>query len=149
MIREQSEIPPTQSDWRLLLRAFLVWLLIIAVETVHGILRAVLLLPLVGDFPARQIGVVTGSLLILWVAWLSILWLAARTRRELLGVGLLWVALTILFEITLGRLILDLPWRRLFEDYDLTQGGLLGFGMLFLFLSPLLAARLRNLGHEE
>jgi hypothetical protein len=83
------------------------------------------------------------------VAWLSILWLAARTRRELLGVGLLWVVLTILFEITLGRLILDLPWQRLFEDYDLTQGGLLGFGMLFLFLSPLLAARLRNLGHEE
>jgi hypothetical protein len=43
-----------------MLRAFLVWLVIIASETVHGILRGILLLPLVGDFPARQIGVLGG-----------------------------------------------------------------------------------------
>jgi hypothetical protein len=35
-----------------LLPAFAVWLVIIAVETVHGIL---LLVPLMGDFPAGQV----------------------------------------------------------------------------------------------
>ena len=39
-----------------LIRAFLVWLVIIAAETVHGILRGVLLVPIVGDLPARQVG---------------------------------------------------------------------------------------------
>ena len=38
-----------------LLRAFAVWLLIIAAETLHGILRAALLVPLVGDLPARHV----------------------------------------------------------------------------------------------
>ena len=44
------------------LRAFLVWLLIIAIESVHGTLRVLFLQPLVGDFRARQIAVFTGSL---------------------------------------------------------------------------------------
>jgi hypothetical protein len=126
------------------LRAFTVWLLIIAVETIHGILRGVLLVPLIGDFPARQIGTLIGSLLIFLVAWLFIRWIAARTRLQLLGVGLLWVALTILFEIYLGRFVLNLPWERLVEDYDLTRGGFLGLGMLFMAVSPLLAARVRH-----
>jgi hypothetical protein len=34
--------------------------------------------------------------------------------------------LTVLFEIGLGRLLLDLPWDRITEDYDLTRGGFLG-----------------------
>lgn len=128
---------------RLLLRAFLAWLVIIAAETVHGVLRGLLLVPLVGDLPARQIGVFVGSLLILTVAYLFIRWIAARTKHQLLGVGLLWVVLTVLFEIGLGRFVLGLPWERITEDYNPTRGGFLAFGLLFMAVSPLLAARLR------
>lgn len=126
-------------------RAFAVWLIIIVVETVHGILRGLLLVPLVGDFPARQIGVLIGSLLIFVVAWLCIRWIAVRTTLQLLGVGLLWVVLTILFEIGLGRLVLGLPWERITEGYNPARGGFLGFGLLFMAVSPLLAARFRGL----
>ena len=128
----------------LLLRAFAVWLVIIAVETIHGILRTMLLVPLVGDLPARQIGVPIGSLLILAVACFCVRWIAATTRLQLLVVGLLWVVLTVLFEIGLGRLALDLPWDRITEDYDLTRGGFLGLGLLFMAVSPLLAAKIRG-----
>jgi hypothetical protein len=83
-----------------LVRAFLVWLVIIAAETVHGIL----LVPIVGDLPARQIDILIGSLMIFAVAYLFIRWIAARTTLQLLGVGLLWVVLTVLFELGLGRL---------------------------------------------
>jgi hypothetical protein len=128
----------------LLLRAFAVWLLVMAVETVHGILRAVLLVPLVGDLPARQVGVPIGSLLVFAVAWLGVRRIAARTKLQLLGVGLLWVVLTVLFEIGLGRLVLGLPWDRITEDFDLTRGGFLGLGLLFMAVSPLLAAKVRG-----
>ena len=127
-----------------LLRALAVWLVIIAVETVHGILRTLLLVPMMGDFPARQISVFTGSLLIFGVTLLFINWIAARTTLQLLMVGTIWVLLTILFEITLGRLVLDLSWDRITEDYDITRGGFLGFGLLFMALSPLLAATFRR-----
>ena len=127
-----------------LLRALVVWLVIIAVETVHGILRTLLLVPMMGDFPARQISVFTCSLLIFGVTLLFINWIAARTTLQLLMVGTIWVLLTILFEITLGRLVLDLSWDRITEDYDITRGGFLGFGLLFMAVSPLLATRFRR-----
>ena len=127
-----------------LLRALLVWLVIIVVETVHGILRTLLLVLMMGDFPARQISVFTGSLLIFGVTLFLINWIAARTRLQLLIVGTIWVLLTILFEITLGRLVLNLSWDRISEDYDITRGGFLGLGLLFMAVSPLLAARFRR-----
>jgi hypothetical protein len=104
----------------------------------------VLLVPLVGDVPARQVGVPTGSLLVFAVACLCVRWIAARTKLQLVGVGLLWVVLTVLFEVGLGRLVLDLPWDRIAEDYEPTRGGFLGPGLLFVAVSPLLAARVRG-----
>lgn len=118
--------------------------IIIAAETVHGILRGVLLVPIVGDLPARQIGVLIGSLLIFAVAYLFILWMAAQTKLQLLAVGLLWVVLTILFKIGLGRLVLGLPWERLTEDYDVPRGGFMGVGLLLMAASPWLSAWLRG-----
>jgi hypothetical protein len=130
------------SGW--LPRAVVVWLVIIAAETVHGVLRGVLLVPLVGDLPARQIGVPIGSLIVLAVAYLCIQWIAAGTRVRLLGVGVLWVVLTVLFEVGLGRLALGLSWERITEDYDPARGGFLGLGLLFTAVSPLLAAKFRG-----
>ncbi|MBX3401164.1 MAG: hypothetical protein KF873_20720 [Gemmataceae bacterium] len=129
---------------RVVLRVVLVWLVIIAVETVHGVLRTLLLVPLVGDFPARRVSVLTGSLLIFGVAWAFVRWIGADTRLRLLGVGLLWVVLTVLFEIGLGRYVLGLSWERIAEDYDVTRGGLLGFGLLFMAATPTLSAMLRR-----
>ena len=71
-------------------------------------------------------------------------WIAARTRLQFLGVGVLWVVLTVLFEIGLGRLVLGLPWERIAEDYDTSRGGFLAFGLMFMAMSPLLAARVRG-----
>ena len=127
-----------------LIRAFLVWLVIIAAETVHGILRGVLLVPIVGDLPARKIGVLIGALLIFAVAYLFIRWIAAQTKPQFLTVGLLWVVLTLLFEIGLGRLVLGLPWERITEDYGVTRGGFMGVGLLFMAAAPWLAAWLRG-----
>jgi hypothetical protein len=126
------------------LRAAAVWVAIIAAETVHGVLRGLLLVPLVGDFPARRIGVPVGSLLVLAVAWPTVRWVGARTTAGLLGVGAFWVALTVLFELALGRLVLGLSWDRLGEDYDPSRGGFLGFGLLFMAACPLIADRLRT-----
>ena len=39
-----------------MLRAFAVWLILVFVETIHGVFRRLVLEPLIGDFPARQVG---------------------------------------------------------------------------------------------
>ena len=128
-----------------LLRAAAVWLVIMAVESVHGTLRELFLAPLVGDLRARQITVFTGSLLILTVACLCVRWIRAGTTARLLTVGLLWLSLTLLFEFGLGLFVLGYSWERVASDYDLSRGGLMPFGLLLLTLAPLVAARQRGL----
>jgi hypothetical protein len=127
--------------WR---RALALWLAIIAAESVHGALREWLLRPALGDLRARQLSVTTGALVILAVAALGSRWLAARSVRAQLRVGAAWVALTIAFEVALGRLVLGYGWSRITEDYDPRRGGLLALGMIVLALAPWIAARLRR-----
>jgi hypothetical protein len=125
-------------------RAFLVWLLIIAAEILHGMARAIFLVPLTGAFRANQIGVFTGSAIILIIASLTIRWIAATRWSELVAVGLFWLVLTVAFEIGLGRFVMGLSWRRIGDDYNLLRGGMMPVGLVILVLSPLIAARLRG-----
>lgn len=126
------------------LRALAVWLVIFVIEVVHGVVRTLYLVPIVGDLPARQIGVATGSLLFLFVAWLTVRWIGALTVRQWRRVGALWVVLMGAAEMLLGRYAFGYPWTRIGEDFDLTRGGLLGLGLLMLFLAPGWMARRRG-----
>ena len=128
---------------RLWLRAVAVWLALIGAEIVHGTLRTLWLVPAVGDFRARQIGVFVGSALILVIAYLTAPWLRARTTRSQWLVGLLWLVLTVLFEVGLGRLVLGYTWERIASDYNLLQGGLMPLGLLVLTAAPMVPAKLR------
>ncbi len=125
--------------WR---RALTLWLLIILAESVHGTLRTVYLAPVIGDFRSRQLGVFTGTFIIYLVALTGSRWLGSRDAGTLLRIGALWVGMTVLFEVLLGRLVLGYDWPRVLADYDLAHGGLLGLGLVAMFFTPLLAARL-------
>ncbi len=123
-------------------RALAIWLLLMLVETLHGIFRGLLLLPLVGQIRANQIGVAVGSLLILLIAFLTIKWIGAIRMSELLNVGLIWVLLTLVFEVGLGYAFGG--WDRVSMDYDPRRGGLMPLGLLMMFFSPLVTYRIRS-----
>jgi len=84
-------------------RALAVWVVLIAAEILHGIARAVLLVPHVGQFRSNQIGVFTGSLIILVIALLFVRWIGASRTAQLLAVGALWLGLTLAFEFLFGH----------------------------------------------
>lgn len=112
----------------LLMRALVIWLVLIGVEFVHGILRAIFLVPVVGDFLARQVGVFIGSALILVVAYLFVGWLRAPDTKSLMLVGVLWLVLTVAFEFSFGHFVFGRSWDSVTEDYDVPQGGLFRWG---------------------
>jgi hypothetical protein len=131
--------------WR---RGTFAWMLIIALESLHGAVREIFIAPVLGDLRARQLGVLVGCVIVLLVAWLTARWLAANTRRLQLTAGLLWVALTLVFEIALGRAI-GASWDRILEDYNPARGGFMLLGIAFMACAPMLAARLRNLSRND
>jgi len=129
----------------ILLKSLVVWVIIVCAEIAHGIARTLLLVPYVGDLHARQIGVFTGSAIILTIAILFIRWIGAKSTFQLLTIGLLWLVLMLTFEITFGLFVVGYSWERIASDYNIFKGGLLPIGMVILTLSPLIAAKIRRL----
>ena len=123
-------------------RALGIWLTLIAVESLHGVMRRLFLEPRLGDLLARQISVFTGSLLIILVFWFMLRQLGPHPARGWWQIGLLWLTLTLAFEIGLGRAG-GMSWDRIASDFDPRRGGLLGLGMLVILVAPrVLAGRL-------
>ena len=127
-----------------LARAIGIWVTLIAVESIHGVMRRVLLEPQLGDLRARQISVLTGAVLITLVFWFTLKWLGPQPVRRWWTFGLLWLALTLAFEIGLGR-AMGMSWDRVASDFDPRRGGLLAFGMLAILAGPRLLAPRRAL----
>ncbi|MEP7304371.1 MAG: hypothetical protein ABJA98_02525 [Acidobacteriota bacterium] len=129
---------------RVILRGIAVWCGIIVVEVLHGIARTMFLAPVVGDFRARQMAVFTGSVLILAVAAWCIRWIRPAHARDAVCVGIVWLILTLAFELSFGRYVVHATWSRIAADYDLLRGGLLPIGLLVLTAAPLIAAKFRH-----
>jgi len=117
-----------------LLRALVVWLVIIAAESVHGAVRRMLFSP-EADFAIRQASVLVGAVIIFAITWIFLDWVRIRTARAALAIGASWVVLTVAFELALGRLT-GVGWSRIAADYDLPNGGLMPLGLLAMGLTP-------------
>lgn len=129
----------------LILKSVAVGLLIAAAETIQGILRVRYLNRPLGDRRARQVGVGIASVIILVVAWATVPWLGVRTILDALVTGGIWLTLMLSYDLGLGRWVFHFAWPRLWAEFDLRKGGLLGVGMLVLLLAPLLVAKLQGL----
>ena len=119
------------------------WLLIAVLETVHGIVRGLWLVPALGEPAAQRLGFAVGSALVLAVAWATSRWLGADTRRTQLQAGALWLLLMLGLELAVGR-ARGFGWARIAAEFDPRQGGLMLFGLLLMWLAPMLGAWLRG-----
>lgn len=127
----------------LFIRGLLIWLLIVVIETIHGVIRQLFLVPIWGDLPSRQVGVVVGSILILLVAWFSFDWIRATTIKQQLTLGALWVALMIGFESGLAAL-LGMSGERIKSDYNIFEGGYMALGLIVLLLSLVIVSKFKS-----
>ena len=151
MAKEQNNTPENKppatvegTHLGIAFKALAIWLILIAAEIVHGIARGIFLAPHVGQFRSNQLGVFTGSIIILVIAVVFVRWMGATRPTYLLMVGFLWLALTLTFEILFGRFVVGASWEQIAADYNVLEGGLLPFGMLVLLLSPLIAWNVRG-----
>lgn len=125
-----------------LVRAFLVWIVMLGVEFCHGALRTIFLSPLLGDSLARQLSVITGTALFVLLAYLFIPWIHAEGGGALLAVGFLWLILTLAFDVNLGHYIFKMTWEAVLAEFNPLEGRLYPLGLVFLTFSPIIATRL-------
>jgi hypothetical protein len=124
-------------------RTLLVWLLIILLETVLGTMRTLFVEPQLGALKSRQLAIIPSLIMIFIVTWFCLPWIGAPDLRQLVAVGVVWVTLTLGFEIVLGRLVLRRDWKQLLADYDVLNGGYMAVALLLMGAMPLVVAKLR------
>jgi hypothetical protein len=127
------------------LRALAVWFLLLILAVLNGGVRDAWLSPRLGDTVGRALSTLLLSGLILLATWVTIGWIRPATAGDALGVGTLWLALTLTFEFVVGHYGFGKPWTVLLADYDVRRGRIWVVVLLVTFLAPLWTARLRHL----
>jgi len=128
----------------MLLRSSAVWLLLLIAGVTNGILRQSLLAPVLGS-KAVPLSGVTGSILILTVAFISAPWIGFERTAETWQVGLFWLVLTVIFEVVFGRLVSGNSWSQVLAAYNPLTGNLWLLVLATVLVSPYVAARIHNL----
>jgi len=110
-------------------------MLVIAV--VNGAVRDFVYRKRIGELAAHQLSTVIGSsLFLVYIRAIIHVWRPASPQMAL-GVGLLWLALTLVFEFGFGR-ARKLPWTTLLRDYNIFAGRLWILVLLVVTFAPLL-----------
>ena len=122
-----------------------IWLLIMLAAIANGGLREAVLEPALGAQAALPLSGVLLVLIIFIVSWLCVPLVGRTGTTTWLGIGLLWVVLTLAFEYLFGHFVAGMPWDEIGRVFDLRGGNLFSLALLAAFLSPWLAARLRGL----
>jgi hypothetical protein len=126
-----------------IIHGLLAWLVIMALETVHGVLREILLVPRVGPETAGRIGWPIGLIIVIVTAWALARWIGLRDTRDLVKLGTIWAILTLGFESGIG-LLRGIPLTATIGGLNPFSGSLLPLSLAVMLVAPLIAARLKQ-----
>lgn len=121
-------------------KAVALWIVFLFFAIALAGVREMALAPALGDFRAHQVETVAFCAVIAVVAFFGVRWMRA-TRRQGLGVGLLWLAMTLLFEFGVFGVVLRHPWSDLISDYNIFEGRLWPLVLVTELAAPAIFAR--------
>lgn len=127
-------------------RGLLVLLLILSLETVHGILRGIFLVPRIGERLSSLVGWPIAMIIVLIVSVRLIGWTKVTGMAALLRLGAVWAVLTFAFEISIG-ILRGLEAGRIWAEINPLSGGLMLYSLIVMLLAPLVANWLRRSVH--
>jgi hypothetical protein len=128
----------------MIVRAVLVWLLLLVLAVANGFFRESLLVPQMGAGGGRVVSTLLLSALILGATWLTIGWIAPPTPGAAAAIGFAWLLLTLAFEFGFGRAT-GKSWSELLADYDVLSGRIWPLVLVVTTVAPWLTGRLRGL----
>jgi len=120
------------------------WLCLLAIAMANGALREGLYGPHLAELTAHQLSTVLGLLLFtLYIGWFTAHW-PLPSAGQAIGVGALWLALTLAFEFGFFHYVMGQPWSRLLHDYDLSAARLWVLIPVWTAVAPYVFYRLRS-----
>lgn len=124
-------------------RYFIAWLPMIGIAFLNASLRELVFTKRMGALHARQLSVVTLTVLVALYVILVFPCIRITGNGQAVAAGVTWMLLTICFEFGLGLLV-GTPRNRMLEEYNIAAGQLWVFFLLVLLTLPWALYSLRN-----
>lgn len=114
-----------------------VWLVMAALAVANGVVRELVVIPRIGEYPGHVLGTVVLVIAILAVSGAFFATAGVDySQSELLAIGAGWTVLTVGFEFLVGNLE-GTPVSETLAQYDVLAGQVWILVPLALFVSPL------------
>ncbi|HEX5719712.1 MAG TPA: hypothetical protein VF179_26390 [Thermoanaerobaculia bacterium] len=123
----------------------MIWVTLLATAVLNGTFRVAVLVPRYGEGAGHVISTLLLCVLITLLSWAAIGWVHPATAAQAAAVGVLWLALTVVFEFGFGRFVAHKTWAELLADYNVLGGRIWVLVLLTTMAAPYLGARLRGL----
>lgn len=124
-------------------RYVLAWFPMVAIAVANGMVREAWYGRHLGELQAHQASTLSALLLLgLYIWWVIRRW-PPRSAAQAMGVGAVWLGLTLAFELLFGHYVAGHSWSRLAQDYDLLAGRLWLLVPLWVAAAPYLFSRRR------
>jgi hypothetical protein len=119
----------------------LAWIPMVFIAIANAILRQSVYGPSMSELTAHQVSTLTGiTLLGIYIWALTRKW-RIPSAPQAISIGLIWLALTIAFEFLFGHFAMGLSWSRLLHDYNILDGRLWIFFLLWITVAPYIFLR--------
>lgn len=126
-------------------KSVLLWFVLMLLAIANGAVRIKLIIPFTGLTGGLAISTMMLCTLILFATWLSIRWMGPDDAQQAVGIGALWLAMTLGFEFGAGHFLFKKPLSELLLDYDLSRGRIWVLVPIATALAPWLMAKARGL----
>lgn len=128
----------------MLTKYFLAWFGMMLLAILNGVLRDLLYKPQLGELAAHQISTLLLLLLLAAYFWLLTSRWRLKTSRQAWLIGLVWLVMTLAFEVGLGRLSAGSSWAAILADYNILAGRIWILIPFWTLVGPYVFFRLRS-----
>jgi hypothetical protein len=119
-----------------MLRYFLIWFGLLVVAIANGVLRQATFGKVMPERRAHQLSTLIGAVAMGGCIWFVIGRWPPSSGGEAIGVGVVWVFLTVTFECFLGLVVRKRPLAEVLADYNVRAGRVWLLFLLWLMLAP-------------
>jgi hypothetical protein len=122
---------------------FLAWFPMVLIAIANGVLRQSWYGEHLAELRAHQVSTLTAAVVLGAYMWAVIRRWRPDSATIAIGIGLMWLLMTVCFEFLFGHFVAGHSWERLLHDYDFSAGRLWLLLLAWVMAAPYLFFRLR------
>ena len=127
------------------LRYFVAWFPMVILAFANATIReGVYRRRYAGELAAHQLSTLTLCILVGIYVWVLSSRSKPQSSGQAVGIGLMWLVMTVVFETGLGRYVLGNPWSQVLRDYNVSEGRVWPLFLLWLTVSPYVFYRIKD-----